>query len=81
MLLLDGEVFFDCNKAAMEMMGCTSKRQMLLLSPSKLSPEMQPDGISSSLKADSIIKYALKMVQYVLNGCIGNFPEKIFLLK
>ena len=60
MLLLDGKVFFDCNKAAMEMMGCTTKEQMLSLHPAELSPEFQLDGIPSSKKADKIIKEAFK---------------------
>ncbi|MBK7630260.1 MAG: PAS domain S-box protein [Ignavibacteriales bacterium] len=60
MLLLDGNVFFDCNKAALDLMGCNSKEQLLFLSPAKLSPDFQPDGISSVKKAEKLIKQAYK---------------------
>ena len=46
-LLYNGEVFFDCNQAAVEMMGCSSKTQLMCMAPSAISPEFQPDGISS----------------------------------
>ena len=60
MLLLNGNVFFDCNPAALELMGCTSKEQLLFVSPAKLSPDFQPDGISSAIKAKRLIKQAYK---------------------
>ncbi|HEX9252238.1 MAG TPA: PAS domain S-box protein, partial [Ignavibacteriaceae bacterium] len=60
MLLLDGEVFFDCNNAAVEMLGYKNKSQMLSVHPAKLSPEYQPDGVSSYTKAERIIKQAYK---------------------
>ena len=43
-LLLDGDVFIDCNQAAMQMMRCSSKDQLLALHPYDISPERQPDG-------------------------------------
>ncbi|RLC91308.1 MAG: histidine kinase, partial [Chloroflexi bacterium] len=33
MLLLDGDTFVDCNQAAVKMMRCTSKEQLLALRP------------------------------------------------
>ncbi|HID62599.1 MAG TPA: PAS domain-containing protein, partial [Anaerolineae bacterium] len=51
MLLLDGEVFIDCNQAAVEMMGCSSKEQLLALHPYDISPERQSDGRPSVEKA------------------------------
>ena len=44
MLLLDDDVFTDCNPAAVEMFACSDKKQLLSLHPSNLSPERQPDG-------------------------------------
>ena len=44
MLLLDGDVFIDCNPAAVKMFACSEKKQLLSLNPSDLSPEKQPDG-------------------------------------
>ena len=58
MLLLDGDVFVDCNQAAVEMMGCASKKQLLALHPYDISPEKQPDGRPSVEKARELIDMA-----------------------
>jgi len=47
MLLIDGNVFVDCNPAAVEIFACSDKKQLLRLHPSDLSPEKQPDGCLS----------------------------------
>lgn len=43
-LIFDGSGIIDCNKAAVEMLGCRDKREVLSLHPAELSPEFQPDG-------------------------------------
>src|SRR5262245_61154306 len=53
------EVFVDCNWAAVEMMGASSKQQLLLVHPAELSPEFQPDGKSSREKTPEVINLAL----------------------
>ncbi|MBE9471505.1 MAG: PAS domain-containing protein, partial [Chloroflexi bacterium] len=60
MLLLDGDVFVDCNQAAVEMMRCSSKDQLLFLNPHDISPEKQPDGRLSSEKATDLIATAFE---------------------
>ena len=60
MLLLDGNVFFDCNNAAVEMLGYNNKSEMLSAHPSKLSPDFQPDGTASFTKAEKIMNQAYK---------------------
>ena len=60
MLLLDGDVFIDCNQAAVEMMGCSSKEQLLTLHPYDISPERQPDGLLSIEKARDLIATAFR---------------------
>ncbi|MBD2024528.1 PAS domain S-box protein, partial [Leptolyngbya sp. FACHB-711] len=50
LLLEDGEVI-DCNQAAVKMMRCSSKEELLSLQFSQMSPECQPDGQSSQAKA------------------------------
>ena len=60
MLLLDGDVFVDCNQVAVEMMGCSSKEQLLALHPYDISPERQPDGRLSVEKAHELIVTALR---------------------
>jgi len=49
------EIFVDCNQAAVEMMGATSKQQLLMMHPANLSPEFQPDGRSSREKKSEVI--------------------------
>ncbi|MFB8789244.1 MAG: AAA family ATPase [Potamolinea sp.] len=63
-LLLDGEAFIDCNSAAVKMMRCANKKQLLSLHPSQLSPEIQPDGRSSFEKANEIMVMAFERGSY-----------------
>ncbi|HEC36159.1 MAG TPA: PAS domain S-box protein, partial [Anaerolineae bacterium] len=58
MLLLDGDVFIDCNQAAVEMMRCSGKEQLLALHPYDISPERQPDGRLSVERARELIDMA-----------------------
>lgn len=59
-LLLDNGVFIDCNQAAVDMLRAAGKDELLALSPSDLSPAIQPDGTSSSTKARQMIAVALE---------------------
>src|SRR5215470_12430420 len=59
-LLLDDGVFIDCNQAAVEMLRAAGKDELLSLSPADLSPAIQPDGTSSSIKAQQMIAVALE---------------------
>jgi PAS domain S-box-containing protein len=53
------EVFVDCNRAAVEMMRATSKKQLLMVHPANLSSEFQPDGQSSREKTPEVIELAI----------------------
>lgn len=59
-LLLDDGVFVDCNQAAVDMLRAAGKDELLSLSPSDLSPAIQPDGTSSSTKAQQMIAVAIE---------------------
>ena len=59
-LMLDGDRFVDCNEAAVKIMHCTGKDQLIGTKPSDISPDRQPDGRLSSEKADEVIGVALK---------------------
>lgn len=59
-LLLDDGVFIDCNQAAVDMLCAAGKDELLSLSPSDLSPAIQPDGTSSTTKAQQMIAVALE---------------------
>ena len=57
-LLIDENVFIDCNKAAVSLMKADSKEKILNSAPSQLSPEFQPDGSSSFEKSKKMIAKA-----------------------
>ncbi len=63
-LLLDGDVFIDCNPATVKMMRCNDKKQLLSLPPAQLSPEIQPDGRNSFEKAQEITAIAFSRGSY-----------------
>jgi PAS domain S-box-containing protein len=63
-LLLDGEVFIDCNSATLQMMRCTDKKQLFSLHPAQLSPQIQPDGRNSFEKATEITARAFELGSY-----------------
>jgi len=57
-LLLDDSGIVDCNQAAVNMLRCKDKSDLLSLHPSKFSPEFQPDGKKSSEKSKEMDKLA-----------------------
>jgi PAS domain S-box-containing protein len=59
-LVAENGIFTKCNKVAVEMLGCQSKRELLALRPDQISPEYQPDGRLSSEKAEEMIALALQ---------------------
>ncbi|MGV3755550.1 MAG: ATP-binding protein [Verrucomicrobiota bacterium] len=46
-LLFDDQGIIDCNNAAIQMLHCPDKAQVLAIHPASLSPEFQPDGSRS----------------------------------
>jgi PAS domain S-box-containing protein len=49
-LIFDDTGIIDCNAAAVELLRCRDKNQLLSLHPAQLSPELQPDGRRSMEK-------------------------------
>ena len=58
--LLDQTRFADCNEAALTLMGCSRKEQLLGLHPYDISPKLQPDGSDSEEKARKVVAVALR---------------------
>jgi len=84
MLLLDGDLFVDCNQAAVDMMGCSSKEELLDLHPYDISPERQPDGRPSIEKARDLIATAFRegsqRFEWVHRAVDGtDFPVEVLL--
>ena len=59
-LLLQGDIFIDANKAALEAFEMNSLEDLRLLHPSQLSPKFQADGQDSYIKANEMINLCLK---------------------
>lgn len=83
-LLLDNGVFIDCNQAAVEMLRAAGKDDLLALAPADLSPTIQPDGLSSTTKAQEMIAFALERgshrFEWLAKRRDGNeFPVEVLL--
>ena len=59
-MLLDGETYVDCNEAAVRVLKCSSKEQVIGRHPLDFSPERQPDGRLSADKIPENIDVALR---------------------
>src|SRR5665213_2026684 len=65
LLLIDNSFnFIDCNKATVKILGGESKNDIIGMPPASLSPEYQPDGQLSAVKAEKMIKKAYKNGQH-----------------
>jgi len=60
-MLLDKKGYFDCNKATLEMFGCSTREEFCTKHPANLSPPQQPDGKVSAMLAEQHIATALEM--------------------
>ncbi|MCK5520537.1 MAG: PAS domain S-box protein, partial [Candidatus Marinimicrobia bacterium] len=58
-LIIENGLFIDCNQAALDMLGITSKIGLLPIRPQEISPETQPDGQNSLIKSNEMIQIAL----------------------
>ncbi|MBF0382911.1 MAG: PAS domain S-box protein, partial [Magnetococcales bacterium] len=54
-LIFEDGRFVACNKAAVRLLGFDSKEELLLCSPIDISPELQPDGSNSAVRAKELI--------------------------
>ena len=58
-LIIEDGKFVQCNQKSVEMLGCSSKDELLHISPDKISPQYQADGRLSSEKVTDMIQMAL----------------------
>ncbi|XOV77415.1 MAG: EAL domain-containing protein [Aestuariibacter sp.] len=59
-LIIENEMFVECNQATLDMLGYKDKKEFLQQHPSRLSPPKQPDGRDSVEKADEMMEIALR---------------------
>ncbi|MFA5085960.1 MAG: PAS domain-containing protein [Candidatus Omnitrophota bacterium] len=60
MLVFPDDGFAAGNKTAIKMFGCKDEKEFIHRSPADLSPEYQPDGVLSSIKAGEMMKIAVE---------------------
>ena len=60
LLIIEGSRFIDCNQATLDMLGYRHKEELFNAHPSVLSPEFQPDGQPSAVKAEQMIALAFE---------------------
>lgn len=58
--LFDNKGIIDCNNAAVNMLKCKDKAELLTIHPAVFSPEFQPDGENSILKSAEMDALAYK---------------------
>ncbi len=68
-LLMEGEIFIDCNPKALEIFGC-ERTDLIKKSPYQFSPERQPDGRFSR-------EMALEKINAVLSGTPQRFEWRL----
>ena len=58
--ILENGIFIDCNQAVVDLLEYKTKEDVLNIHPSKLSPEIQPDGKKSFEKAEEMMRNAIQ---------------------
>ncbi len=59
LLILEQNMISDCNDTAVRVLGGREKSDLIGRNPADISPELQPDGMSSRAKAEALIAIAL----------------------
>ncbi len=77
-LLMEGMNFIDCNKKAIELYGCSTKKQLLSMKPYELSPEFQPGGNYSKDEALKKVNEALKGIPQFFEWKHTKFNRDLF---
>ncbi len=76
--LLEGETFIDCNNTMVEVFKAKTKQEILNKHPWELSPEFQPDGEKSSVKASRNIEVAFKQGNFKFEWVHLRFDNTTF---
>jgi hypothetical protein len=70
--------FIACNPATVELFGARDEAHFTSLGPGDVSPEYQPDGEPSMVKAPKAIQAAMRDGFHLLNGCINAWEDHPF---
>lgn len=82
--IIENNTFTECNEAAAKILGYPNRSQLLFVHPSKLSPEIQPDGEPSFAKAERMMEMArthgINRFEWIHTRANGeNFPAEVTL--
>ncbi len=83
-LIIENEIFTECNKATIDLLGYNTKEEFLQKHPSQLSPDLQPDGKESFEKAQEMMNISLEKgthrFEWLHTKRTGeNFPVEVLL--
>ncbi len=83
-LLLEDQIVIECNPAAYQMLGMSSREELLGVTADELSPVIQPDGVSSKkliskLINDALVKGGHRFEWIVLKKGGDPFPAEILI--
>ena len=70
--------FTSGNPATVELFGCKDEKEFTSLTPGNLSPECQPDGTASSVKAGEMIKTAMEKGSHFFEWTHKRMDETAF---
>ena len=77
-ILYSPEGVVDCNQASLDLFRCQQKSAMMAATPSTISPEFQPDGQLSAVKAETMIQNAYNFGQYKFEWVHRRFDGEEF---
>ena len=77
-LVLDGDTVGECNQAAVDMLRCEDRQQILETHPSALSPAVQSDGRNSFEKANEMIRRAIEQGSHRFEWDHQRFTGEVF---
>lgn len=78
MILVPGKRFINANPATVKLFGCKNEKEFCSKTPADLSPELQPDGTLSSLKADKMTAKAMKKGAHFFEWTHKKVDGKVF---
>ncbi|NQU59125.1 MAG: PAS domain S-box protein, partial [Rhodospirillales bacterium] len=86
MMTIEDGVFIDCNPSMIKMLGYDTKEDVVGTTPDEISPPLQPDGKTSSVKAAEMLEIAFRegtnrfdWMHRDKNGKL--FPVEVLLIK
>lgn len=79
-LIIENGHYIQCNQKSVEMLGCSSKDELLNMSPSEISPQYQSDGRLSFEKAKEMMQIALDNGSNTFEWLHKRVDGKLFLV-